>query len=55
MGKTKIRVIIILISVILFGGAYFAVLATEENKRLAKNSARIHNPQLVLSSAEREI
>lgn len=39
MGKTKIRIIIILISVILFGGVYFVVLATEENKRLAKNSA----------------
>jgi ElaB/YqjD/DUF883 family membrane-anchored ribosome-binding protein len=37
MGKTKIRAIIILISVILFGGTYFAVLATEESKRLAKN------------------
>jgi ElaB/YqjD/DUF883 family membrane-anchored ribosome-binding protein len=38
MGKTKIRAIIILTSVILFGGTYFAVLATEESKRLAKNS-----------------
>lgn len=39
MGKTKVRVVIILISIISFGGVYFAVLATEENKRLAKNSA----------------
>ena len=37
MGKTKIRVIVILIFIILFGGAYFAVLAAEENKRLAKS------------------
>lgn len=39
MGKTKIRVIIVLLFIILFGGAYFAVLAAEENKRLAKNVA----------------
>jgi ElaB/YqjD/DUF883 family membrane-anchored ribosome-binding protein len=38
MGKTKIRVIIVLLFIILFGGVYFVVLATEENKRLAKNS-----------------
>lgn len=39
MGKSKIRVIIILLFILLFGGAYFAVLAAEENKRLAKNTA----------------
>lgn len=38
MDKIKIRVIVILLSIIAFGGTYFAVLAAEENKRLAKNT-----------------
>ncbi|MFZ2299724.1 MAG: hypothetical protein WAW00_01145 [Candidatus Moraniibacteriota bacterium] len=39
MGKTKIRGIVLALSIILFGGSYFAVLAVEENRRLAKNIA----------------
>lgn len=38
MDKIKIRIIVILLSIIAFGGTYFAVLAAEESKRLAKQS-----------------
>lgn len=39
MDKIKIRIIVILLAIIAFGGTYFAVLAAEESKRLAKNTA----------------
>lgn len=37
MGKTKIRSVILVLALVLFGGSYFAVLAVEQNRRLAKN------------------
>jgi len=39
MNKTSLRVILALFFIILFGGSFFAVLAGEENKRLAKSKA----------------
>ncbi len=41
MDKTKTRIILILVAVIILGGSYFGVLATEEKKRLSsRNVAR---------------
>lgn len=41
MDKTKTRIILILVAVIILGGSYFGVLATEERKRLSsRNMAR---------------
>lgn len=39
MDKTKTRIILVLISVIILGGSYFGVLATEQKKRLATRNA----------------
>lgn len=39
MNKTSLRIILISFFIILFGGSFFAVLAVEENSRLAKSKA----------------
>lgn len=39
MNKTGFRVILVSFFIVLFGGSFFAVLAVEENNRLAKSKA----------------
>lgn len=53
MDKTKTRIILILISVIILGGSYFGVLATEQRKRLATRSAIQEDVVTSISEAER--
>lgn len=39
MNKISLRIILVSFFIILFGGSFFAVLAVEENNRLAKSQA----------------
>ncbi len=53
MDKTKTRIILVLIAVIIFGGSYFGVLVTEQKKRLAGRNATASDIQESLSEADR--
>ena len=53
MDKTKTRIILVLISVIILGGSYFGVLATEQKKRLATRNATQEEVVTSISEAER--
>jgi len=53
MDKTKTRIILVLISVIILGGSYFGVLATEQKKRLATRESMVANIKDSLSESER--
>ena len=53
MDKTKTRIILVLISVIVLGGSYFGVLATEQKKRLATRESMIADINESLSESER--
>lgn len=52
MDKTKTRVILVLLSIIILGGSYFGVLATEEKKRLT--SRMVIREDLATSITETE-
>ncbi len=53
MDKTKTRIILVLIAVIIFGASYFGVLMTEQKKRLASRNATASDIQLSLSESDR--
>ncbi len=53
MDKTKTRIILVLIAVIIFGAVYFGVLVTEQKKRLASRSATVSDVQGALSESDR--
>lgn len=53
MDKTKTRIILVLVSVIILGGSYFGVLATEQRKRSAGREVMVANVETALSESER--
>ncbi len=53
MDKTKTRIILVLIAVIVFGASYFGVLMTEQKKRLAIRSATASDIVTSLAEADR--
>jgi Tfp pilus assembly protein PilO len=53
MDKTKTRIILVLIAVIIFGASYFGVLVTEQKKRLASRSVTANDIQASLSESDR--
>lgn len=53
MDKTKTRIILVLISVIILGGSYFGVLATEQKKRLASRYVAQEDLVTLMTEMER--
>ncbi len=53
MEKLKNRIIFVLLELLILGGAYFGVLATEQKKRLAVLTATQADVQMTLSDLER--
>ncbi len=53
MDKTKIRIILILVAVIILGGSYFGVLATEEKKRLSSRNVAREDLATTITEVER--
>ncbi len=53
MDKTKTRIILILVAVIILGGSYFGVLATEEKKRLSSRNVAREDLATTITEMER--
>ena len=53
MDKTKTRIILVLLAVIVLGGSYFGVLQAEQRKRLAARSLTQSDIEASLADAER--
>ncbi|MFZ1720434.1 MAG: hypothetical protein WAU28_03725 [Candidatus Moraniibacteriota bacterium] len=53
MDKTKTRIILVLIAIIIFGASYFGVLMTEQKKRFVIRSATASDIVASLAEADR--